>query len=208
MNLTIRQLGPGDADVFERALAIYREAIDPSEQRREAELRAALGRGDYCILVAARAGEVVGLAIAFLPAGEDFWLLEYVATAASERGRGTGEMLVREAAALVGQGRTGLVEVDAGLDGPETIAARRQRFYRRLGCRKIDGLQYLLPLRTHGEPPPMVLFALAPETVASIPTATVERWLQVIYVQVYGQRADDPRIARMTQDLSSDAPLT
>jgi GNAT superfamily N-acetyltransferase len=207
MSLTIRRLGSGDADAFERALVIYREAIDPSEQRLEAELRGALGGDDYCILVGARNEEIVGLAIAFLPAGEDFWLLEYVATSACGRGQGTGEALVRRAA-LLAQGRIGLVEVDADLDGrPETIAARRLRFYRRLGCRKIDGLQYLLPLRTHGLPPPMALLALADGSMTSIPATTIERWLRTIYMRVYGQRADDPRIAGMVEKLPADAPL-
>jgi hypothetical protein len=204
MSLTIRRLGSRDTDAFERALVIYREAIAPSEQRPEAELRGVLGRGDYCILAAVRNEEIVGLAIAFLPMGEDFWLLEYVATAGSERGRGTGELLVREAS-LAGQGRIGLVEADADLDGPETIPARRLRFYRRLGCRTVDGLNYLLPLRTHGVPPPMLLLALAPTSVASIPTTTIERWLRTIYVEVYGQRADDPRIARMVASLPAAA---
>ena len=107
----------------------------------------------------------------------------------------------------MGGGRTGLVEADAVLGDPETIAARRQRFYRRLGCRKVADLHYLLPLRTHGVPPPMVLLALAPETVTSIPAMTVERWLRVIYVQVYAQRPDDPRIPEMIASLPAGAPL-
>ena len=206
MTLTLRQLASGDADAFEHALAIYREAIEPSEQRPEDQLRAVLGRSDYCVLAAARDQKIVGFTIAFLPPAEDFWLLEYVATAPSERGQGTGELLVREATSLA-RARIGLVEVDELQGSPETSAARRLRFYRRLGYRNVGALNYLLPLRTHGVPPPMIMLALAPETVASVPTQAVEHWLRVIYALVYGQRADDPRIARMIDDLPPDTPL-
>jgi GNAT superfamily N-acetyltransferase len=206
MTLTIRRLGSGDAEAFERALAIYREAIEPSEQRTEAELWGALGRSDYLILAALRGQSVVGLAIAFLPHAEDFWLLEYVATAPSERGQGAGERLVREAS-LAARARIGLVEVDEPHGSPETIAMRRVRFYRRLGYRQIGALSYLLPLRTHGVPPPMFMLAFTPSVVASIPARTIERWLRVIYVEVYSQRADDPRIAGMISVLPVDALL-
>ena len=206
MTLTIQRLGSADADAFERALGIYREAIEPSEQRTEAELWAALGREDYLILAALRGQAVVGFVIAFLPDREDVWLLEYVATASSERGQGTGERLVRETS-LAAKGRIGLVEVDEPHGGADTITARRVRFYRRLGCRQIDALSYLLPLRTHGLPPPMLMLAFAPDGVDSIPANTIERWLRVIYVEVYGQRADDPRIAQMTGRLPANTPL-
>ena len=45
------------------------------------------------------------------------------------------------------------------------------------------------------------------DAVASIPAKTVEHWLRVIYVQVYGQPPVDPRIAGMVDGLSPDTPL-
>jgi GNAT superfamily N-acetyltransferase len=206
MTLAIQRLESTDTDLFERALAIYRAAIEPSEQRLEAELWATLGRSDYLILAAMRGQAVVGVAIAFFPGGEDFWLLEYVATTPAERGRGTGEQLVREAS-LAAHGRVGLVEVDEPTGDPETVAARRLRFYHRLGCRRVGQLNYLLPLRTHGVPPPMMLLAFAPEPIASIPAKMIERWLRIIYAHVYGQSPDDPRIAGMVHELPADTPL-
>ena len=206
MTLTIQRLGSADVGAFERALAIYREAIEPSEQRPEAELWSALGRSDYLILAALRGQSVVGLAIAFLPQAEDFWLLEYVAMAPSERGQGSGERLVREAS-IAARARIGLVEVDEPHGSSETIAVRRLRFYRRLGYRQIEALGYLLPLRTHGVPPPMFMLAFTPNVVAGIPARTIERWLRVIYVEVYGQRPDDPRIAGMVAGMPPSAAL-
>jgi len=206
MSLTIRQLGPGDADTFERALAIYREVIAPSEQRSEEEIRTLLGRRDYVVLAAEQGGEVVGFAISYVPLAEDFWLFEYVATTPAERGRGAGAALVLHATSLAGEGRVGLVEADVDT-GHDPVARKRLRFYARLGCRKLDGLDYQLPLRTHGLPPPMLLLALAPPNVASLSVEAVERWLRLIYIGVYRQNEDDPRIAEMIGSLSLSVPL-
>jgi GNAT superfamily N-acetyltransferase len=211
MNLSIRQLGPADADTFERALAIYREAIIPSEQRPEDEIRALLGRRDYVVLAAEQADaeqrdNVVGFAISYVPLAEDFWLFEYVAATPAERGRGAGAALVQEATRLAGEGRVGLVEADADT-GEDPVARKRLRFYERLGCRKLDGLDYQLPLRTHGVPPPMLLLALAPPNVTALSVEAVERWLRLIYIGVYRQNEDDPRIAEMIAGLQFSVPL-
>jgi GNAT superfamily N-acetyltransferase len=207
MTLTIRQLGPADAGTFEHALAIYREAIAPSEQRPEDELRMLLGRRDYVVLTAEQGGEVVGFAISYVPLAEDFWLFEYVATIPAKRGQGAGAALVRQATRLAGEGRVGLVEADADT-GRDPIAGKRLRFYERIGCRKLEGLDYLLPLRTHGLPPPMLLLALAPPTLASLPLEAVERWLRLIYIGVYRQSEGDLRIGEMIGGLPSNVCLT
>lgn len=206
MTLTIRQLGPGDADAFERALAIYREAIAPSEQRPEEEIRTLLARRDYVVLAAEQGGEVAGFAISYVPLAEDFWLFEYVATTPEKRGRAAGAALVQQATRLAGDGRVGLVEADADT-GHDPVAGKRLRFYARLGCRKLEGLDYLLPLRTHGLPPPMLLLALAPPNVTHLSVEAIERWLRLIYIGVYRQNEDDPRIAEMIGGLDPSVPL-
>lgn len=211
MSLSIRQLGPADAGTLERALAIYRETILPSEQRPEDEIRALLGRRDYVVLAAEQGeteqgGAVVGFAISYVPLAEDFWLFEYVATTPAEHGRGAGAALVREATRLAGEGRVGLIEADADIGG-DPVARKRLRFYERLGCRRLDGLDYKLPLRTHGVPPPMILMALAPPNVMGLSVEAVERWLRLIYIGVYRQSEDDPRIAEMIEGLQFSVPL-
>jgi GNAT superfamily N-acetyltransferase len=205
MDIAIRQLDEDDGDAFERALAIYRDAIEPSEQRSEAELRGVLARADYVVLAAEGNGQVVGFSIGWLPEGEDFWLFEYAATIPSDRGRGIGAVLFEKTAAMAGAERTGLVEADAARD---EVTARRLRFYARLGCRRIDGVDYLLPLRTHGEPPPMLLLAHVSRSIGALPREEFRRWLSRIYASVYGQAAGDPRIAAMLDGLPLDVSLT
>src|SRR5262245_15082470 len=113
MSIQYRRLDAADLAAFEEALAIYREAIEPAEQRVENELRALLERPDYCVLVAERGGSVAGFAISWAPPDEDFWLFEYAATLPDERGRGTGTELFRRSAVACNADRIALVEVDA-----------------------------------------------------------------------------------------------
>ena len=207
MPIGIRELSPGDRHAFECIVALYREAIELSEQRPEAELRALLSRHDYQVLAAERDGAVAAFAISYVPSDRDFWLFEYAATLPLERGQGIGARLFRQAGVTAGKGRIGLVEVDSESDGAHEAAGRRLRFYARLGCRVVRGLNYLLPLRTHGVPPPMLLLALAPSGMTNVPRDAIERWLRLLYVDVYYQNADDPRIAEMVRGLPYEVKL-
>jgi hypothetical protein len=100
-----------------------------------------------------------------------------------------------------------LVEVEAESgDGAELEQRRRrQAFYRRLGCRRVTGLAYALPLRTAGVPPPMELMVHQAE--GSIDRSTLEAALRSIYGRVYDQPADDPRVDRMLAGIPNPAPL-
>jgi hypothetical protein len=53
----------------------------------------------------------------------------------------------------------------------------------------------------------MVLLALTPESVSSVPRDTVERWLRRMYVDAYAQKGDDPRISEMVRGLPADVRL-
>ena len=205
--LRIQPLAPGDEDGFRKAYAVYHDAIVLSEQRTEAELRSRLGRADYRFLNAVRDGSVVGMAVSYVPPADDFWLFEYAAVSPAARGGGIGADLFVASREQASKDRTALIEVDAAGPGAGGEQARRLAFYARLGCRVLDGLSYLLPLRTHGMPPPMVLLALAPEGGSSVPRDTVERWLRRMYVDAYAQKADDPRLAGMVRGLPADVRL-
>ena len=102
-------------------------------------------------------------------------------------------------------GNVGLVEVDQPRDEK---TSRRLSFYARLGCRKVGDLNYILPLRTHGEPPPMMLLSTPLDGPTSyISRETVQRALERIYESVYHQSPDDPRIAQMLDGVPINLPL-
>jgi hypothetical protein len=208
----ILPLDATDDRSFEELYRIYVESIPIREQKPKAEIAAMVRRPDYRILLAKRDGRVIGFSVLFLPLREPFGLLEYMAVQAADRDGGVGAALfhrsLQEIASLQGEAPV-LLEVDSELSSsPEReILQRRQRFYRRLGCRRVEGLSYLLPLPTEAPPPEMDLLVYVPRSIRSLPKSWLERWLKIVYQEAYGCSPEDARIVRMLEPVADPARL-
>jgi GNAT superfamily N-acetyltransferase len=187
--------------------AIYEAAISTSERKPVDALAAMAGRGDYRIDVAKVGDDVAGFGVWFVPPDEPIALLEYLAVDEPFRGSGLGAALLRRG--LADAGRTTVVEVESECPEGEGAEHRRRRigFYRRLGCRRVLGLTYQLPLCAGGQPPPMELFLNRHDSDTPLPRGVLARWLGVIYERVYGQAADDPRITEMMRGVDDPVRL-
>ena len=187
---------------FDALYAIYCESIAVREQKSKAELSAMVCKPNYRFLLAQDRDTVAGFSISFVAAAESFCLLEYMAVDKSYRGHGVGSELFKATISIVrGEHRDTpvLLEVDSDRESTadQELRRRRQNFYRRLGCRRIADCAYILPLPGEGPAPEMDLFIYVPEPAPIIRRAKLERWLEVMYRDVYGCSADDPRIAIM-----------
>lgn len=206
--MDFEQLRSGDGETFRQLFAIYAASITPREQKSEDWLRAMVGAPEYRVWVARAAGQVLGFSFLFLPHAESFALLEYMAVAPEHRGQGLGAELFRRsvahAAAPDRDVRPVLLEIDSDREASSdrAIRTRRERFYRRLGCVKIAGLHYLMPLRGAGPVPEMDLMLYPAQPIAGVARDDLKRWLQTIYRDVYRCSPDDPRIARMLVPLA------
>jgi GNAT superfamily N-acetyltransferase len=204
--MALEELTSPDGPSFRQLFAIYAASIDPREQKPEAWIRAMVVAPEYRVWMVQREGRVRGFSILFVPPGKGFALLEYMAVAPEERGHGFGAQLFRKtvAQALTPAGATlpVLLEVDSDREASSDRALRTRRlhFYRRLGCRAIAGLGYLMPLGGVGPAPQMHLM-IYPAPTGPVPLADLKRWLQIIYQDVYRAGADDPRIAQMLEPL-------
>jgi len=212
LTATISLLDPDDDRRFESVARIYAAAIEPSEQKPPELLRRHIGDDRYSFLIAEDGGEVAGFAAVFVPSSRDFWLLEYLAVDARRRSAGLGVILFDTAVARAGlivPGTFGLLEVDAAdaVVGEGNDIPRRLRFYARNGCRKIEGLRYLLPLSSRGTPPAMQLLVHGRPDRSSIARSTLHEWLGTLYREVYDQPGDDPRLARVTAHLPDTLEL-
>ncbi|HEY6274579.1 MAG TPA: GNAT family N-acetyltransferase [Terriglobales bacterium] len=158
-------------------------------------------------------GRVTGFTILFLPRSEAFGLLEYMAVADGWRSRGLGAALFRHCiqTTLEERGRPlpVLVEVDSDREesADRALRARRQQFYRRLGCFRIAGLAYILPLPGETPPPEMDLLIYPNGNLREFPKRDLEAWLKVIYRIVYDCPQEDPRIKRMLDSIFDPARL-
>ena len=198
----VRVLSDVSTDDFRQMLAIYQEAIERSEQKPASAIARLVREPNYIVLVAGRENTVSGCAIAFFPEPGTFWLLEYLATRHDLRSRGTGRQLffaAKSAAHARCPDRPCIIEADQphGQMTPANDPVRRLRFYRALGCRTLQGLDYILPLATAGQPPPMQLLVHGLDEQTRLPRDTVEAWLKTLYSEVYDQSTDDQRISTM-----------
>lgn len=198
---------------FDRFYGIYSESMPVRERKPKAEITAMVGQPHYKILLLKRAGTAIGFSIIFAPVSEMFCLLEYMAIDVMYRSSGLGRTLFTRSILNVIDGRgfiPVLLEVDSEREpsGDMTVIKRRLDFYRRLGCLRIQGLSYVLPLPGEGPPPAMDLLVYFHSRTAVIRRSELERWLRVVYMSVYNCSPEDPRLAMMTSTLSDPVVLT
>lgn len=190
---------------FSSLLALYAAAIPARERKPAADVRDMAASPRHRVDVAYDRGALVGFTLLYL--GERLALLEYMAVAEARRGGGLGAALYAAARRAAGP-RPLLVEVESDREPvpDRALRARRIGFYRRLGCRRIDGIDYILPLPGDGPPPRLELLVdgIAGDAVAP---ATMSAWLGDIYAGVYGCPSDDPRLATMRASLPPWLPL-
>jgi GNAT superfamily N-acetyltransferase len=205
----LQSCGAGFRELYE----IYAASIAVRERKPEAWLCAMVRAPEYRVSVMKGAGHVEGFSILFSPPAEGFALLEYMAVVRQRRNRGVGSALFKQTVQrAVAPGAPSLpivLEVDSDREACDDrqIRTRRQHFYRRLGCVRIAGLRYILPLPGHGPAPEMDLMVYRAEPLRQLPKSELERWLRTIYRDVYRCSSDDPRIAQMLGAVSDPVQL-
>jgi GNAT superfamily N-acetyltransferase len=203
----LEQLESSEGEAFRQLYAIYAASIAAREQKREGWIAAMIGAAEYRVWVAKAGGLVRGFSILFVPASRGFALLEYMAVAPDQRNQGLGAELFRRTVehAVTPEGRKlpVLLEIDSDREpsSDQATRARRKRFYRRLGCLRIAGLHYVMPLEGEGSPPEMDLLVYSAEPLGRLGRSDLARWLETVYRDVYHCPPNDPRLAQMVAGL-------
>jgi GNAT superfamily N-acetyltransferase len=208
----LEQLASSQGETFRQLYAIYAASIAAREQKRESWLAAMIDAPEYRVWVAKAGGLVRGFSILFVPAAGGFALLEYMAVAPERRNQGLGAELFRQTVdRAVTPGERPLpvileVDSDREASSDRALRTRREAFYRRLGCLRIAGLRYLMPLPGEGSPPEMDLLVYTAAPVgrparSEVPRSEVKLWFETIYRDVYHCSPDDPRVAQMVASL-------
>jgi len=217
-SVKLEQLASSEGETFRQLYAIYAAAIPAREQKDERWIASMVGAPEYRVWAMKADGGVRGFSILFLPVAGGFALLEYMAVAADQRNHGLGAQLFRQtvAGAVTPEGRQlpVLLEIDSDREAASdrALRTRREQFYRRLGCVRLAGLRYLMPLGGHGPPPEMDLLVYPPKPLGSVAQrqvgrTEVTRWLEAIYRDVYHCPPNDPRLAQMLAALPDPVPL-
>ena len=209
----LEQLKTCSEPAFREFYQIYAASIAVREQKPEPWICEMVRKPDNKILVMKREGHVKGFSILFLPRSQRFGLLEYMAVVREERNRGLGAELFRRSMEQVlspdGQAVPILLEVDSDREASpdQKLRARRQRFYRRLGCLRIAELRYILPLPGEGPPPEMDLMVFPAGNQQQISKTDLKSWLKTIYQDVYRCSSGDPRIVTMLENMPDTVRL-
>jgi len=189
---------------FDQLVAIYREALPRSERKPAAKLAKMIAQPGYIFLVLMLDGKVVGFAIAVCFERTDACLIEYMAIAGEMRGHGLGHTLFKSVLELPEiRDRYLLAEVESeevpSADHVDRV--RRKRFYRKLGCRQIEGLDYIMPAVSTSTPPAMNILVYRRELPEDLSKGQLRMWLEDIYVNVYWRSSSDPQIDKMLENL-------
>jgi len=204
----LEQLKSCDGPAFRELYEIYAVSIAARERKPEDWICSMVRAPEYTFWVMKGSGGLEGFSILFLPRAEHFALLEYMAVTPERRNRGVGSALFKRTATRA-PSLPILLEVDSDREASDDreIRTRRQQFYRRLGCVRIAGLHYILPLPGVGPVPEMDLMLYSAEPLRQLPKTHLERWLRTIYRDVYRCSSDDPRIVQMLHDVPDPVRL-
>lgn len=208
--LTVRRLHSSAEPEFDALVRIYTEAHPASERKSFSVLRRMIECPEYFFLIMTAGASVAAFSISVRFRNSDAALLEYFAVAAENRNRGIGRLLFRHTAECEAIAkRYLLVEVDSHnypcSDYEDRL--RRKNFYRRLGCREIEGLSYIMPRVSVAAPPPMDMLIFSEDLPSSIARSRLRSWLQDCYSQVYQVPVDDRRIDLMLEHLPEEVRL-
>ncbi len=209
-DLAVRRLRSSGEPEFQALLEIYLDSHPEGELKPASSLVRMLERPEYFFLVLTRRLSVAAFSISCGFPETDAALLEYMAVSSQQRGLGIGSALFTQTAHYGPMAtRYLLIEVDSDKADSDADGdrVRRKTFYRRLGCREIEGLSYIMPRVATATPPPMNLLIFGDALPASIRKSRVRQWLQFCYVQVYDALPRDPRIAAMLEPLPEDVRL-
>ena len=188
MSVDIRSLKKEDIYEFDGFYAIYSTSFPQSEQKSREALMLMKDSLEYTVFIAYYDEKIAGFCIMYHPLNDDFFLLEYMAVDATLRGLGVGSTLLTQSIQSLFNTygtRALLIEIDSPekASHEQQIREKRELFYRRLGALKIDPFDYILPLQTNEEPPPMELLVYHP-TMKVVSKDQLHQWITKLYVNV------------------------
>ncbi|OHE11756.1 MAG: hypothetical protein A2525_08045 [Sulfurimonas sp. RIFOXYD12_FULL_36_11] len=201
MQLQIETLCQKNMNNFDDFYAIYSISFPLSEQKSKEELLIMLDSPDYTIFTSKIETQTVGFCIIFHSEQTSFYLLEYMAIDGTKRSLGIGSKLFSHITMQIFS-KYGIKPMLIEIDSPEeksdeqNLREKREQFYKRLGCRKIEPFDYILAIKSDQITPPMELLVYH-DGMQNILKSQLQEWLEDIYMLVYGCAKDDERITKM-----------
>lgn len=185
---------------WDACMAIYRASFPEWEREPEAVIAKRVNSGSYQLVAGLLDRHVVGFYIQEFNSSHGYVMFNYLAVDKSQRGRGLGIRLCRDAIARF-QNLSGfsllLIEAEE----------RQATFYGHLGFFKLQ-IDYSVPRYDDGQSMPMHLMALPWGPIpAAIPADELTAIIRHLYINGYLLSQDDPRIEYQLSRIDGDVPL-
>lgn len=184
---------------FRESLDIYKTSF-PSNQMRPVEkvVKMLKDDRDYHLFIAASKTAVVGISLLYEFKSLHIGLLDYLAVDPNYQRRGIGKKLFKFTIHKLCSQMTGVIglileiQKERAHDSNDRhIIKNRIKFYRQLGARVLDGVNYLLPSQTHGKPEEMYMMIVPVADMHSLPKRFVIQYVRAIYSTIYHYENND-----------------
>lgn len=151
--MTIKEIDDYNSFEFKQSIDIYKNSFPYNETRSTGDIIDMLENDkNYHLIVSLNNNSVVGISLLYIFRSLNFGLLDYIAVTPSYRGQGVGQKIFnftfKKLSSIIPNGIGLLIEIQKEniLDQQEmTIRKNRIRFYRTLGVKLLDKVNYLLP---------------------------------------------------------------
>ncbi len=202
-NFKVEPADKNNTQLVERVYQIYSESIAVREQKPKSKFIECFKKSNYFnFVIRNELNEIVGFTMFFTDPPLKFSLLEYMAVDQKFRSAGLGSKLLAESfehCFKIANIKQVIIELDSPQEAcaDQKIREKRFQFYARLGCKEIDGLNYILPLPGEGALPQMILLMYEKVDSKEISSSELQQVVSKIYTEVYDCSPSDPRLSQM-----------
>jgi len=197
--LEFKQITCNDNELLEQSLDIYLTYFPPQEIRPLERTISMIQKDDnYHAIVALQDEKVIGFSLLYLFPSLKFGVLDYIAVINEFQGKGIGIGLFNFSFKKFSpkiSDRIGLL-MEIQKDNVQKISEneirkRRIKFYKNLGCKFLNGINYLLPSQIGGHPEEMYLMIKPIKNINSLSRNDVSKFVGAIYSKMYFSKTND-----------------
>lgn len=197
--LEFKEITYNDNELLKQSLDIYLTYFPPQETRPLEKTISMIEKdNNYHIIATLQDNKVIGISLLYLFPSLKFGLLDYMAIINEFQRKGIGTKLFsftfKIFSSKIPDGIGLLMEIQK--DNVQKISEnevrkRRIKFYKNLGCKCLNGINYLLPSQIGGHPEEMYLMIKPIKNINSLSRDNVFEFVNAIYSKIYNYKSEN-----------------
>lgn len=199
---------------FQELLAIYHDAFPPEERQPDSILQENIDRGLSRAFITKGKNKGKNSVIFFLHAYNvpqtNLVFLDYAATHPSYRGNEICRQFFKQAFSLFGHDRILFCQQeDPNYGENRAVKHKRLAYFGSMGFQYFHNVPFMLPDHSGGTNiTPMVLCAMARNSVSMLPGQLIAKAIKFIFIQVYHRNEDDELLQQNLRVIPSEIALS